>query len=107
MPDSSFLQVNADVVPATVPLLISIDVLDKEMLVAYNVQNLMDSRRYCWSLPVVRSNKRMFVRWDTATLLHARAELSKLHKQLWHPYSEKLYNHLKRMKPEDTTSETL
>lgn len=49
----------------------------------------------------------MFLQWNTATMMYTRAELTKLHKHFWRPYSGKLFNLLKRIKPEDTNPETL
>lgn len=48
MPDGSFLAMKVDVVDADVPLLLGIDTLDREKLVADNVRNTLDSRRFGW-----------------------------------------------------------
>ena len=44
-PNYTFIEVNADVVPADVPLLIGIDTLDKYQLVADNVKNVLEGRQ--------------------------------------------------------------
>lgn len=53
-PNGSYIAIDAHVVKADVPLLIGIDVLDRECLVADNVLNVLDSRRDGWKMPIIR-----------------------------------------------------
>lgn len=104
--DGSFILVRADVVHADVPLLIGLDFLDEEKLVANNVDNVLESRKHGWKMPLTRRGGHLFLKWDTSPTLHTRRELKKLHHQFWNPSAGKLYNLLKRAKSEDTSAET-
>lgn len=75
-PDDSFLQFDTDVVTANVPLLLGIDILDREQLVADNVDNLLHSRKHGCNMSETRRNRHMFLQWNTATVLHRRAQLN-------------------------------
>ncbi len=57
MPNYSFLKTKVNVVPADVPLLLGLYVLDSEKLVANNVQNEPQSAHYGWSMPVTRKHR--------------------------------------------------
>lgn len=60
-PNDSFLQFDGDVVAADLPLLLGIDILDKEQLVADNMENILDSRKHGWNMNVTRRNRHMFL----------------------------------------------
>ena len=106
-PNTGFLEIQADVVSADVPLLIGIDTLDKFKLVADNVRNILECRTQQWSLPITRLHGHMYITWDPCTVLFTRNELKRIHKHMWHPSASKLYNILKRTHPKDTTCDTL
>lgn len=106
-PDGSFISITADVVDADVPLLLGIEKLERERIVADNELNILDSRRLGWHLPITRRDVHMFVGWDTKLLLLTRAELRTLHYHFFHPSACKLYNSLNRVGPSNTTPDTL
>lgn len=106
-PDGSFLAMEVDVVDAYVPLLMGIDTLDREQLVADNVENVLDSRRYGWKIPIARRNGHMYVQWNAKTLMFTRSELKKLHLHFFHPSARKLFNLLKRTDPTKATGDTM
>ncbi len=55
-PNGQFIAVLVHVVAPDVPMLIGLDVLDREMLVADNVDNLLRSKIHGWEMPLVRRN---------------------------------------------------
>ena len=105
-PDGSFIHIEADVVTANIPLLLGLDVLDREQLVADNVLNQLQCHHRGWSIPISRKHGHMYVTWNISKSYYTRAELRKIHKHFWHPSSEKLFNLLKRIDP-NTTADTL
>lgn len=106
-PDGAFLTFQADVADADIPLLLGIDVLDAECMVAENVENVLDHRKRNWRLPITRRGKHMYVVWNVSHVMYSRAQLKKMHMHFFHPSAQKLFNLLKRIDPEQTTPETL
>lgn len=119
-PDGTFIAIEIDVVSADVPLLLGIDVLDREKLVADNVDNVIHSRRFGWKIPVIRrgagarKSGHMYLvwnhsqlLWNYSQLLFSRSELKKLHLHFYHPSARKLYNLLKRADSSSVSGETL
>ena len=97
------------------------DILDREKLVADTVFNrlarrsaneLEDGRMTYvdeWFIPLVRSPSRhVYVSFDCGTRNYfTKAQLNKLHSQFFHPSANKLFNVLRKARPEDATPETL
>lgn len=106
-PDGAYLSFQADVVDADIPLLLGIDVLDAEGMVADNVENVLEHRKHNWRLPITRRGKHMYVIWNISQVMYTRSQLKKMHMHFFHPSEKKLFNLLKRIDPEQTTSETL
>jgi len=105
-PDGSFLGLDMDVVEANIPMLVGLDVLDREKLVADNVQNKLVAKHRGWSLPITRKLGHMYVEWDFSSALYTKSELQKFHRHFYHPSVNKLFNLIGRAKPEDATPET-
>lgn len=57
--DGGFIDIDADVVQPDVPLLIGIDILNREQLVPDNVNNRLQSHIYGWSIPITTKNGHM------------------------------------------------
>lgn len=106
-PQSSFLPIFVDVVDADVPLLIGLDILDQEKLVPDNVENVLLSKDRGWKLPITRFQGHMFLKWEPKRTLFTRAELHRLHLHFFHPNARKLYNLIKRVRPEDVSPATV
>ena len=105
-PDNSYIAFDVDVISADVPLLLGLDTLDREQLVADNVDNVLDSRRHGWKLPLTRKNGHMYLAWEPCSTLFTRAELRRMHLHFFHPSARKLFNILKRARLVETTPET-
>ena len=113
--------VELDVVQADIPALLGMDILDREGLIADTVAGRLTKRvrtqskqgheHYVdeWSIPLYRSPSRhVYARMHFAfTTFFARSQLLKLHKQFFHPSAQKLFNLLRRARPEEATPETL
>ena len=114
------MPVEIDIVIADFPPLLGLDVLDREKLIPDIAYNVLAKRHRAkteknetvyiedWCVPMWRSPSRhcyvsMGLDFDTN---FTRAQLHKLHLQLHHPSAGKLYNLLRRSRPEDTTPET-
>ena len=106
-------------VNADIPALLGMDVLDRESLMADTVGNRLTKRSFVqdnwsyfyfdeWHMPLYRSKSgHVYVEMNCSTIvMFTRSQLGKLHKQFFHPSLEKLFNLLKRARPEETTPET-
>lgn len=73
-PDGAFIALSVDVVNADVALLLGIDVLDREQLVADNVDNVLDSRHFGWKMPIQRRDGHMFVPWNPKLVMYIQKD---------------------------------
>jgi len=113
--------VEMDVVDADIPALLGLDVLDRERLVADTVFNGLARRVWVkkvngrdiyideWFVPLVRSSSgHVYVSMDIGQhTFFSVAQLQRLHRQFYHPSAEKLFQLLRKARPEDVTPETL
>ncbi len=62
-----------------------------------------------WFIPMHRApSSHLHVDMDLSASVHfTRAQLSKLRRQFFHPSAQKLFNLLRRTRPDDATPETL
>lgn len=70
LPNGSFLPLLIDVVKADIPLLLGLEILDRERLVADNVDNILDGRWDHWKLPIHRKYGQMLVECGTRHPIH-------------------------------------
>lgn len=110
-----------DVVSADIPTLLEMEVLDRESLISDTVANRLIKRKLVthddgseayideWFAPTYRArSSHVFVDMMLAArIYYTRAQLCKLHRQFFHHSAEKLFNLLKRSKPDEATPETL
>jgi hypothetical protein len=94
------------VVQANVPMLIGLEVLDRECLVADNVENKLRSTKHGWSLPITRKYCHLYLEWTQSDILYSKGDIQKLHLQFYHPSADKLFQLIQRASPEESTSET-
>ena len=97
------------------------DILDREGLIADTVANRLTKRvklssetglvQYVdeWSMSLERaSSKHAYAKMSFSFgTFFAKSQLWKLHKQFFHPSAQKLFNLLKKARPEEATPETL
>lgn len=105
-PDRGYIHLDVDVVRPDVPLLIGLDILDRDSLVPDNVENVLESRIQGWRMPITRKHGHMYLEWIYSEILFTRSELKKLHRHFHHPSSGKLMALLKRSKLKDVDSKT-
>lgn len=106
-PDYSFIHLEVDVINADIPFLLGIDVLDNQQMYADNTENKLVSKRYGWTLPIIRRNRHLYITWPIRKIYYTRAELYKLHHHFYHPSASKLYNLLRRTNPSKLNPNTI
>lgn len=113
--------VELDIVDADIPALLGMDVMDKESLTHCTVSNRLIKRIVHkdsngteifvddWYVPMVRSrSNHLYAEMHLSTAMYfTRTQLSRLHRQFFHPSAQKLFNLMKRARPEEATPETL
>lgn len=103
-----------DIVEPEIPALLGMNVLDRHRLVADTVFHRLARRSACELedgrmtyiderfIPLIRAPSRdVYVPFDKGAQLH------KLHRQFFHPSAGKLFNLLRKARPEHATPETL
>lgn len=103
-PNGKCLEMCIDVVEANVPMLVGLDILDKENLLADNTSNMLVHRRKGWKMPLVRKNGHLYFQWNYADIHYTERELEKLHLHFYHPSTGKLFNLIRRTVPIKATS---
>lgn len=114
------IYVTLDVVSADVPALLGLDILDKHLLNADTVSNMLVKKAIVesdvdgphvmdeWSIPMSRADGHVYADIAKANqVCFTRHKLEKLHRQFVHPSADKLFKLLRKTKPEETTPETL
>ena len=115
------IPVELDVVQADVPALLGMDILDREGLIADTVANCLTKRvkvssetglvqcvdEWSTSLDIAPSKHAYAKMSFSFGTFFARSQLWKLHKQFFHPSAQKLFNLLRKARPEEATPETL
>ena len=104
----TFFTVWVDVIPEDIPFLIGLDILDKYSLQLLSVHNELECVREGWRTPVTRKFGLIYWEWSNEIGIHfTTPQLERLHRHLLHPSTRKLYNLLRRAKPEDLTAQTM
>lgn len=112
--------VKMEVVSADIPALFGLEVLDDHSLTADTVKNFLVRKsahtlatgKYImveeWSVPLVRADGHVFAEIARDyCIFFTTAQLRKLHRRFVDPSADKLYNLLKRARPEETSKATL
>jgi len=106
-PKGSFMALKVDVVPADVPFLIGLDVLDHFGLTLNSVENSIQCPSGEWEMPVVQKLGHAYIEWGTEKkVMFTKSELLRLHRGFQHPADNKLLNLLKLARPEELDQET-
>jgi hypothetical protein len=90
-PNGNYIKMDMDVVQADVPMIIGLEVLDRECLVADNVENKLLSTKHGWSLPITRKYGHLYLEWTQCNILYSKGDIQKLHLQFYHPSADKLF----------------
>lgn len=105
-PNAGNIHVDVDVVNPDVPLLIGLDLLDREQLIPNTVDNVLESRIFGWKIPITRKNGHLYVTWGDNITLFTRQELVRMHRNFYHPSSGKLLALIRRSKIKHVDKET-
>lgn len=101
---SNFLSFPVDVVAADISLIIGLDVLKRELILVDYLSNKLRYTKLNFSLPLTDKLGHIFLEWPTTTVLFTSAELERLHLHFLHPYTSKIYNLIRRARPEKATN---
>lgn len=74
---------------------------NNKLILNYGKHHLSDTTQ-TWKLNITYARGHTFVHDATVEILFTRPELEKMHLHFFHPSTGKLYNLLKRVRPEDT-----
>lgn len=113
--------VEMNVVQADIPAFLGMDVLDRESVTPCTVSNRLVKRTVMkrkegtplyfdeWSIPLSRSKSgHLYAEMHfPPSMYFTRSQLLKLNSNFCHPSSQKLFNLLRRARPEEATPETL
>jgi len=106
-PNGTVMIINVDVISADVPFLIGLDVFDRFGLTLDTVKNCLSCPSANWEIPVVRKLGHVYLEWKkTDRILFTKSELIKLHRGFQHPADDKLFNVLKKARPNEADQET-
>ncbi len=93
-PDGQSVHFNADVIGANIPLLLGLNTLDDQNLLANTRENALVHED--WSIPLVRDQGHIWLKWPEE-IFYTRSQLLKLHRHHKHPSAGKLFSLLKRV----------
>ena len=116
------IMVELEIVPADIPALLGLDVLDQHQLTIDTVHNVLAKRSRItteegsiyliddWSVPLVRAkSNHAYARIGNrqpVDIHFTRSQLVRLHRHFFHPSVEKLFNLISKARPEEATQET-
>ena len=95
------------IVNADVPFLLCLDDMNHMGIILDNVDNKVIHKASGESMPIDIQNGHPFLLWNP--FLHCfftRAELQRLHRRFGHPHADKLYNLLRRARPDEVDHDT-
>jgi hypothetical protein len=109
------LELSVDVVDIDVPFPFGLDVMDKHRLQVLTMSNELESvpSSYSlgWRMAVVRKGGHVCLKFrppsKVVRAFYSEVQLRKMHRNLFHPSSRKLYELLKRADPNNLPRETL
>jgi hypothetical protein len=103
------LDLYVDEVKPDIPLLVGFDLMDNHRIQFLNVSNELehiDLSGSSWRMPVSRKCGHGFLECEVHSVRYNKSQLLRLHKNLYHPSTEKIINLLKRANHELFTSHT-
>jgi len=76
-PNNGYIEVRIDIVDADIPMIIGLDILDKETLLADNTENLLIHKKEGWKMPLSRKAGHLYLEWNYAEVLYKEASCRK------------------------------
>lgn len=105
-PDGAFIPLTVDVVKADIPFLLGLDAMTNAGITIDLYRDTISHPFDTWKLPLERISGHLFLTWGSTTIMFTRTELHRMHLNLFHPSSSKLYNLIRRARPKDVTPDT-
>lgn len=105
MPQGGFISFAAHVVCADIPMLVGLDLLRKHQLVLDFEACRITQKRNDWHLPMTFKGGHIFFQWSQREICYTKAELQRLHLHFFHPTAGKLFQLIKRARPDQATGE--
>jgi hypothetical protein len=103
---STVVAIVAHVVDIDIPLLIGLDVTREHGFDVMPTEGCLYHEPTDSKLPCVSGDSHIVTRWEPLTTFYARGQIARMHNHLLHPSTQKLYDMLRRAKPEEMTPET-
>jgi hypothetical protein len=95
-----------EIVDTDIPLLLGLDFMDGMKVNANTLTNRLESCEG-WSFPLTRFGGHIYLDWsELHNTMFNESQLEKLHRQFYHPSADKLYNLIKRARPDQVHDET-
>lgn len=85
----SFLHLRLGLVPANLPFLIGLDVIDKYQVSIDAARYRMTGLNFAWPVPLTRKHGHLYYDWTNSNIIYKNANLLKLHKQFFHRTAKK------------------
>ena len=86
--------------------LLGLEFLKKERFKLDLVDDVHEHKSEGWRIPMVLKLVHVFIEWPLGIILFTRSELRKLHLSFFNASAQKLYELVKRARPEDISSDT-
>lgn len=102
--EASHITLDIHVVDLDIPLIIGLDVLKAHSLLVNYVENVLEFRELNVRRPLTYKREHVFLEWDQKSILFTREELTRLHLHFMHPAADKLFQLIRRAKPESATT---
>lgn len=83
-----------------------LDILDLHKQVADNVENVLESKKHDWKLPINRKCGHTYIEWNPHNIHFTKTELRKIQLHLYYPSQTQLFFLMRRTEPDSATTET-
>jgi hypothetical protein len=103
--DKLFISHRVEVVDVDVPLLLGMDFLDRHKLIVDVTRNVLVHQSTLSSQPLTRKHGHIYIEWDS-DMLFTHEELTKLHRNFFHPTVNNMMNLFKRANIRDLPDDT-
>ena len=103
---NQMMEIYFDVVDIHVPLLLVLDRLDEHKMLVNMIEDVLVCVERKSSHPITRKPGRLLYEW-TKDAIYTDNELKRIHRYFYHPFSEKIFNLLKKANNPEATPETL
>lgn len=104
--DANYFEYETDVVDLDIPILFGLDSMKRYGLKVDELEDIIAHPATGMKIPLAHTSGHLWRMWDIGEVLCSRRDLLKLHRRFAHPSVDKLYNLLRRAKPEEVDQNT-